>query len=477
MFVKHSLVYLLAQGIPSLIAFLAIVIYTRILTPAEFGIYALVYTGAILISSIFFQWLRLGLLRFYQARSDDGKTKLLASIFKSFWQICAIVLAISLPFTLFVGDWKLVLLTVINGFSQAAFSILLERSRVELSPFRYGLVSIARASLMLIMGIAGFEIYGIDGLLSGLFIGNTLVVVYESLQLRPFFKWSSASRLEVLNLLHYGLPLTATFALAGIMGFADRYMLLWMDGQATAGQYSAAYDFTQKVIVTLMMIINLSGYPLLLKADSDRDTEMMHQRLLNSLNGLLFIGLPMTLIFVALSSQIADAFLGQAFHVQAARLLPWLGLAALIEGLKVYYFDLSFQLRQRTVMQVWVVALAALLNILLNILLIPKLAELGAAISTIIANALALSLSFALSRKQLQMPLWSLDTAKISIAAGFMWLVSVYFIHSSMLNNNPWIELVSCALAGLFAYALLLFAFNTFSIRQHSSRLLRRLQS
>lgn len=477
MFLRHSLVYLLAQGIPSLIAFLTIVIYTRILTPAEFGIYALVYTGAMLISSIFFQWIRLGLLRFYQARSEDDKKLLLSSIFISFGQVCAIVLLASIPVMLFVGNRGLVLLTVFNGFSQAAFSILLERSRVELSPLRYGLVSIVRATLMLLFGVVGFRIFGVVGLLSGLLVGNSLVVTYEFMRFWPLVGWRSSSRSEVVTLLHYGLPLTATFALAGIMGFADRYMLFWMESAAAAGQYSAAYDFTQKVIVTLMMVINLAGYPLLLKADADGDASMMRQRLLSSLNGLLFIGLPVTLLFVVLPNQIAGAFLGREFHVQAALLLPWLGLAAIIEGLKVYYFDLSFQLRQRTVMQVWVVALAATLNIILNILLIPRMAELGAAISTIIANMLALVMSFALSRKQMRMPLWSRDMPKILMAALLMWLVLACLTHFRVFGRGPWFELALCAIAGLAAYALSLFGLNTFAMWQHFKRLFYRLQA
>lgn len=61
---RHSLQYLIARGLPGLISFAALVIYTRLLTAEEFGIYALIISGTTLAQVLLFQWLNLVVARF-----------------------------------------------------------------------------------------------------------------------------------------------------------------------------------------------------------------------------------------------------------------------------------------------------------------------------------------------------------------------------------------------------------------------------
>ena len=300
MFARHSLIYLLARGFPSLIAFFSVAIYTRLLGPSEFGVYALVYTASILLSSIFFQWLRMGLLRFYQERTEDGRAILVSTLAVSFLVVAGGLVIVALPVAIFSEDAQLVMLAVAITIVQGAFDILLERARVELSPLHYGTVASERALAMLAGGIGGFELAGVCGLLAGVLLGVTLVVVVELGRTLPLIRPRQASRTEVWPLLQFGVPLTATFALVGIMGFADRYMLAWMQGTAVAGHYAAAYDITQKIVITLMTVVNLAGYPLLLQAQAEAGSEKFRTLLGQTLNGLLLVGLPVTAAFILL---------------------------------------------------------------------------------------------------------------------------------------------------------------------------------
>src|SRR5690606_33652902 len=83
MLLRHSALYLLARGVPGLVNFFAIAIYTRMLSPEEYGRYALVVAGVGLFNVIFFQWLRLSLLRFLPAYLSDPKD-LLSSVLAGF---------------------------------------------------------------------------------------------------------------------------------------------------------------------------------------------------------------------------------------------------------------------------------------------------------------------------------------------------------------------------------------------------------
>lgn len=468
MFVRHSLIYLLARGIPSFVAFLAIIIYTRLLTPDEFGMYSLVYVGALLLSSVCFQWLRLGLLRFYQERDSSQKTVLISTIALAFLVVAGALLLL-LPIAYFLRDFAWVALVGLAiGIAQGAFDILLERARVELTPWRFGFLALLRAVLMLTGGVVGFELGGVQGLLVGILIGILLVVGVEFRQVSSRTDFACARKHELWSLLRFGGPLSATFVLTGVMGFSDRYMLAWLQGMASAGNYAAAYDLTQKIIITLMTVINLSGYPLLLKAQAEEDAAVFQQRIRQTLSGLLFLGLPIMVLFAVIPSVIAGVLLGATFQHEAAVLLPWLALTALLEGMKVYYFDLSFQLRQHTWHQVWIVAVAAALNVGLNLWLIPLYGGLGAAWATLTANGLAIGLSFIMSRAHLKLPLITGEMMAIVISAVAMgvglWLLSPWIMS---LFSDPFIRLLLLSVLAGVIYLSGALIFDVFGAREH----------
>ena len=71
MLLRHSVIYLFARGVPGLLGFATIIIFTRLLSPEAYGQYALVVTGAILGNAILYQWLSASLLRFLPQYRDN----------------------------------------------------------------------------------------------------------------------------------------------------------------------------------------------------------------------------------------------------------------------------------------------------------------------------------------------------------------------------------------------------------------------
>jgi O-antigen/teichoic acid export membrane protein len=73
---SHVGYYLLARGLPGILAFLAIPLFSRLLEPAEYGRYALAVAAVTLINALLFQWLRLSLVRYLPAyQFNEGRLK------------------------------------------------------------------------------------------------------------------------------------------------------------------------------------------------------------------------------------------------------------------------------------------------------------------------------------------------------------------------------------------------------------------
>jgi len=170
---RQSAVYLLARGLPGIINLLVIILYTRLLSPDDYGLYALIIAIVGLTNSVIFQWLRLGLLRYLPVYLD--KTDLLLSIvLKIFLWLVLITGAVALmvlPFFWSNSVWRgLIFMTLFLLWGQGWFELNLELVRVKLKPFRYGIISMFKAVIALGLGtvLIYFDLaaYGATTLLS-----------------------------------------------------------------------------------------------------------------------------------------------------------------------------------------------------------------------------------------------------------------------------------------------------------------------
>lgn len=422
MLLKHSLLYLFARGIPGIINFLAIAVYTRLLTPDEYGRYALVIAWVGLGNAVIFQWLRLSLLRYLPAFQEERET-FLSTVLVAFFGLALVIAAPGLLLAAFWPDPTLrsiVALGVILLLAQAWHELNLELLRSQLEPLRYGVISLVKALISLGLGwFLAIHGTGAWGLLIGLIIGLTISTVdpirREWAKINP--RWYDRKALRLIK--GYGIPLTATFALNFVIGSSDRIILGLLKGSEAAGLYAVGYDVAQQSLGVLMMVVNLAAYPLAVqKLERDGDKAAKAQ-LSQNLTFLSAVVVPATVGMIILSKDIAFVFMGEHFRSAGVAIMPLVAIGILISGIKSYYFDLAFQLGGKTMPQVWASFGAAVVNIALNLLWIPWLGVIGAAHATIASFAIALAFSWFLGKGIFRLPNPSFEIAK----AGFATLV------------------------------------------------------
>lgn len=399
MLVKHSALYLLARGVPGLVNFVAIGVYTRLLSPEDYGRYSLVITGIGLLNVVLFQWLRLSLLRFLPSQLDARP--LLNTLLAGFLAITlgTAVVGVGIALVLPVAGWRwLLILGLPLLWSHAWSELNLDLLRSKLQPLRYGVASSLRSVISLgigsILTIAGAGALGpLVGLCIGNLIGATVLTKREWKGVQPRLDPQVWARM-----LSYGLPLTATFALEFIVSSSDRFIVAYFLGERAAGVYSAGYNLAWSLITLLMMVVNSAAYPLAVNTLEKKGVADAQSQIIRNGNLLLLVSCPATAGLVVLARDIASVVLGEDFQQDGTHLIRWIALAALVAGVKSYHFDLAFQLGKHTLGQVWVTGVAAVTNLLLNWYLIPRVGIWGAAWSTLVAYALALGLSALMGR-------------------------------------------------------------------------------
>ena len=467
--IKHSSLYILARGIPGLINFMAVALYTRFLSPEEYGRYILVLAGVGFFNVVFFQWLKLSLLRFLPANSKDFKP-LLSTVLIGFASLVCLTGVVGLLIAwLWPAAWRnLILLAVLLLWAQSWFDLNLELARGRFHLWRYGLMSMSSSITALTLGLL-MVLWGLGAYapIIGLLVGLLLAGIWWGER----DEWKEAglsySRPLLRDLLQYGFPLTATFALAFIVSASDRFLIANFLGERFAGIYAAGYDLAQQSLTYLMMMVNLAAYPLAVRALERQGTKAAQEQVRQSGTLLAVISFPAVVGLVVLAPNVTGVLLGADFRQEAATILPWIAVATLVSGLRAYHFDLAFQLGRHTVGQVWVVGIAAVVNLVLNLWWIPIYGTLGAAYATLSAYLLALLASIVLGRRIFLVPIPLWDGLKAALASLIMGLL----IWPSLKYQGLYALAVQVLSGGLIYLVLL----GLFNVGGYRTEVLRRI--
>ena len=464
MLVRYSALYVLARGGPGLINFLALVLYTRLLTPEQYGQYALVLAGLGLVQVVGFQWLGLCLARFLPA-NRDAPERFLSEIKFLFVVLALIFSAVGLVAMLLLLDpvWqRLVALAVILLIAHAWFELNLIHAAAALEPRLYGRMNLTKSAIAVALGsLLAWLGLGAYSPLWGLLLGVSLATLIFGRSVWRGVRPIRPDPDKIRNLFAYGMPLAANFALAWVVASSDRFLLGWLLDVGSAGQYAVGYDLAQHSIGMLLMIVNLAAYPLAIHALERGGTEAARVQLRK--NGAVIFSLAFAAAagVAVLAPLLGGLLLGAEYGDTAVELLPWVALAAALSGLKAYYFDTAFHLGRSTVKLVWISVGASIVNVIFNLIWIPHYGILGAAYATVLAYAVGTVASAWLGRRFFVLPdITSLvmPALIVSVPTAFAtWIVMQY---------GGWIGLGFGLLTGTFTATLFAIGIDLAGVRQ-----------
>lgn len=469
MLLRHSVYYLFARGLPGIINFCALSVYTHILSPEDYGRYALTVATVVLINTVLFQWQLSSLTRFLP-RYLGEEQRLLSTILATYLLLVLLTaLVAGVIYSISeIGPWRKILpYALLLTWVQAWFELNLRLLSSRLKPMRYGALSTTRAIISLAVG-SGLIWLGwtVEAPLLGLVLGGLASVLLFSLK-----EWSGTQILKAdaqlaRMLLGYGLPLSITFVLGLIISTSDRYLIAWFMDEETAGFYSAGYDLAHLSLSVLMMTVNLAAYPLVIRA-LENDGEGAAIKLLERQGTLLYaVAIPTSAGFMLLANNIATVVLGHEFRAAATEILPLIAFAVVLGGIKSYYFDLAFQLGQYTKGQVKVVFVASLINIILNLFFIPKYGLIGSAWASVFAYAIAMLLSAHWGKRYFRVKPVPHDASKILLATGIM-AIALWPIRADTGFSALAIQII----LGAFVYIVLMVLMNILDSRLFISRI------
>jgi O-antigen/teichoic acid export membrane protein len=474
------LAYMPALLIPGLVNFLALALYTRLLSAEAYGRYAFVLALVVSVKMVGFEWLRLGLFRFFQGAQRDGRLPMLLSTTMVGFLIISLLVSLvwvavlslirideELRSVLWLG---LPLLLIWGLFEQ-----ILQISRAAIAPARYGLLSASRAVLCLGASLCFIRVLGQgeSGLMLGLILGTAVPTLADLARWVGQMTPRLVERALATDLLRYSMPFVAIFSLDFIPSVSNRFLLQHFLGSEAVGLFAAGYDLANQTVTMLFIILNLAAYPLVVRALEQAGKDAAREQLRQYSIILFALALPTSVGLAFIAQLLSTVVLGEAFRQVAGQLMPWVALSTFVMGAKAFYSDLAFQLGLRTKLQIWAVAAAAMLNVFLNLWWIPIYGVMGAVWATCAAYTLALVTSLELGRKVFPLPFPISEFGRIALATLLMAIVLLLVPRAS----DGWIGLGIMVGLGAAAYMAAIWFVNVGQVRRHVALALRQLVS
>ncbi|VXC69063.1 lipopolysaccharide biosynthesis protein [Sphingomonas sp. 8AM] len=360
--ISPSLITTAALVISSAINFVGVMIWVRALGPKEFGIYAVLSATALLLNSLLFEWVRsISGRLLYDSRGryllNAGKSYILFGITLSLTAILLLsaLLIYTLNITLGGISSDLVLYVAVFCVSEMVLGLINSISRVRKLYWQYFTAMVLRAVLVILLGILFVHYFGqgAKGLALATCIGQlaTALIVMAAdpiwRSVKPATMIRAYTRKDVAELFSFGAPMMLSNGIVYFVSVADRYIIAAFSGSLLVGFYVAPLDLTNKTIGVLMLALNISFYPSIVRAYEDHGKLAATRKLDENFTGQLLALILPILIMVAYPQQVCAIMLGSKFEANSAPVLPALAISVAVRLLIANYLMLVFQLEKR----------------------------------------------------------------------------------------------------------------------------------
>lgn len=465
-----SVVYGLGSIVLRAISFFLLPLYTRFLTPTDYGILAVTGIVGAILGVLLSLSLHSALNPIYFFSSDNKQRR---ANLGTVWLVLVLLAGCitfvldqtgsylfplffkNVPFTPYI---RLVIWNgFLNTFSLVPLALLQMQERAKFY------VALNIASVLLHIGLVIYFVVvrqqGVYGNLLGNLLGTlvmTMPYIWIALRnVRPTLQGEVLKRA-----LAYSLPLVPHSLASWVLELSDRAILERFVPLDQLGLYSLGYTYAT-IMNMVAYAVNIAWVPFLFRTDA-QEGDMARSRLAR-LGTYFTLFLCFTALILGLFARHVIEFMtAPAFH-PAAQVAPWIVAGLLLSGL--YYFPINFLfLKQKTSFVPLVTVLSGLLNVGLNVWLIPRFGIMAAAWSTFISYGAMLIFAWRLGLRIYPLPYEYVRLAKIGVVTISIWLIGNMVPVAGLL----WILIAKSLLVLLFPLALLALNFFTLTEKQRA---------
>ena len=448
------------------------IILTRLMSPAEYGVYAIALIPSLLIN-LFRDWGVNSAITKYVAnlRATNKEGEIRDVIVAGVIFEVTVGLALSLLSVFLAGFIAsalfhrpetasyiaIISITILSGaLLSVAQSAFIGFERMRLNSLTLICQSIVKTLVGPILVILGYGVlgavlgYSLSVMAAGIF-GITILYFMLFRHVRKS-EVNSRNLLKMLAaLLKFGVPLSMSSMLGGILIQINGFIMASFISDANIGNYQAAVNFS--VLLTFVTIpISTVLFPAFAKLNPQKESALLKTVFVHSIKYTSILVLPATMAVMALSGPMISTLFGEKYTSA-----PFFLTFYLVINLFAVIGSLSSQSLMTGLGETGMLLKLGILNLLiglpLSFLLIPSLGIVGLITAGIFCNLPCMFWGLYWIWKKYGVKADFRSSARIFIASALA--ASASFICSSVLNTASWIRLIVGITIFLATYILI----------------------
>jgi len=459
---KHSIIYGSGRMLSRLLGVFLLPIYTRYLTPADYGILSLLLVTGSIAGIITKLGLGSALFRevIYQ-ESDESTVESTALYFLIVEAavLFGVLIALSTQVSRLIFGTpehaRLLSLVFLTGLLDVFGIVVMARLRIRKQSVGYSALSLARFVIAAFLNIYFIVVLerGVEGLiLAALILEVIFAVIYMIILFKDLRLTVSLPILQ--RMLSYGVPLVPFGLAKVVMVSSDRYFLQYFCSTSEVGLYSLGYSIGM-LINLMVQSVQLAWPAHMFSVAKKQDAERQLSKMLTYYLFILgFVGLGLSVLArEVLVIMTTPKFYGA--HV----VVPLVAVSYILYGV-MYMTNSALETQSKTRYMVPIIFICAAINLALNYLMIPRYGMMGAAWATVISYIVLVVITVIVNLRFWYIPYEYSRIAKLV----FAWIV-IYGSSLLVQSSNIWLS-VCLKLILLAAYPLLLYVLSFYEKRE-----------
>lgn len=399
---RNIFLFSLNSLVPKILVFLLVPVYTKYLTPSEYGIFDLMNTTIMLLLPIFTLDIQDAVMRF----SFDKEYKpehVLSVAIRIILQGSIFVILGTIAFKNLMGYMMkdsyyvyFILMYIANALTNS-FSMFcrgMDKVRVIVKSSIINSVIFLFANIFLIVYLK----WGLNGYLLATVLGNFIALSYIifGARLYDYFQWN-IPRYIFKDMLNFSYPLIFSVIAWWVNNASDRYILTYFAGVAASGLFAVAFKIPN--ILSVFQNIFAQAWSISAIHDFNKNDEDGYiGKVYMLMSGAMSIICASLILF---NIPIAK-FLFQNQFFEAWKYVPPLLVAVVYNAMALFVGSIFTAVKDTTTLS-WTTITGAVVNIICNFIFIYYWQAYGAAIATLIGFAVVHLVRLKVLRKHICM--------------------------------------------------------------------------
>jgi len=399
---KDSIFYGLTVAGNAFIALFLLPVYTRALSPAEYGVVDLIVAGGALLTTLGGLQADSGVARYYYEVDDKSRRSLLSTGMILRLPVPLLICITVLPWTgqlsqlLFQSPEyaRAMSFALLSVVLQTVFGYLIVIFRFQRAIAQYNALAIGRLVIAALLSVYFVIILhgGVEGVILGYLLTDVLFTSIALFMQRKSFTFSF-SRHFSSDILSYGLPLLPTTIVMWLRTYIYRILIIPVLGLTAMGIFSSGARISSAVLL-IVSAFSLGWIPFAMSTMHDEKHRLIYIKTLTYLTVVLTI---FAFVLTLFSYEITHLLLAPDYWA-SSNLIGFLSGSNAINGI-ITVAAVGLYIQKKTFLSTVAYLIGTACGIISLILLTPVMGILGAAVATFIGSVIVLVVEYRLAQR------------------------------------------------------------------------------